>query len=198
MSVTLFSDRPLLRRLAFLLSCILTLAGIAHIASVLLIPYISGTGFYFTRSAGTALNTTTLIDSASAAGATPRFLDPATAIATCAYNLSDQPLRVTVPTGDDILTLSFHSTDGRVYYALSDRAAQKNIIELVLMTRRQLDEALSQDEEDEAAKDVRLLSPVTAGLVVVRVLSLQQAGMKDARARAMQMRCMPESVIPEK
>lgn len=192
MRVKLSSEIFHVRRAAFLLACALTLAGIVHLAAVLLIPYTSIAASHLAGIVAEPMHTTSLIETQKTSDQAPRFLDPSTAIAACAYDLSRHPLRVTVPTGDEILTLSFHGTDGRVFYALSDRAAQKNVIELVLMTRRQLDDALSLDEEDDVAKDVRLLSPVTTGLAVVRVLGLQPGDMKEARARALQMRCTPE------
>ena len=87
----------------------------------------------------------------------------------------------------------FTRFDGRVFYALSDRVAQRNTVSIVLMTRLQLDEALGADEQDDAQNDVRILSPVQRGLVVVRVLALQSSEKTSAEQRASASHCTPDT-----
>lgn len=176
----------------FLVTCILVLAAIIHIAVILVLPKASRAG----RMSGvwnslTALKTVP-IDADTASTISPRFLDPSAAMAVCPFRLDQHPVRITMPLGDGLVSLSFHDFDGRVFYALNDRAGQKGVIDLVLMVRRQLDEALSADEDDEVAKDVRLLSPVAEGIVVVRVLAMQPSERAAAKSRAMQLQCESE------
>ncbi|MGL5733288.1 MAG: hypothetical protein ACRCYS_00360 [Beijerinckiaceae bacterium] len=124
-----------------------------------------------------------------------RFFDPASVVSVCPFDLANHPIRVRAQTGNELLTMSFHSYDGRVFYALSDKAAQKGAIEIILMNRRQLDVALNLDVEDEAVTDVRLLSPVQKGFIVVRVLSLLPGERPAALEQAKQLSCKPDASI---
>ena len=56
-----------------------------------------------------------------------------------------------------------------MFFAVTDRAAVRGELELVVMTRRQLDEALASEDEDEPSRDVRIVAPRGEGLVIVRV-----------------------------
>ena len=68
-------------------------------------------------------------------------------------------------------SLSFHTKGGGTFFAITDRAAVRGVLELVVMTRRQLDEALAAEDEDEPSTDVRIVAPRGEGLVVVRALA---------------------------
>ena len=47
----------------------------------------------------------------------------------------------------------------------------RGALDLVIMTRRQLDEALASEDPDEPSRDVRIVAPGREGLVAVRVLA---------------------------
>ena len=85
--------------------------------------------------------------------------DPAAALAACAYNLDEGPLRVSARTSPLFESLSFHARGGGIFYAVTDRAALRGVLDLVVMTRRQLDEAQANEDEDEPSRDVRIVRP---------------------------------------
>ncbi|WP_342359022.1 DUF1254 domain-containing protein [Terrarubrum flagellatum] len=176
----------------FTLACGLVLAGVVHIAAVLLTPAFAGDGPLARMLNDAPLHQATLLPAPTPAAPGLAFTDPATAMSICPYDLDREPVRVRIAAGDELLTLSFHSPDGRVFYALSDRAAQRGIIDLVLFTLDQLGEALRAEDEDDAPRDVRLLSPVRRGFVVARVLALQPTDMPDARLLASGLTCEPD------
>ncbi|MGO4572831.1 DUF1254 domain-containing protein [Microvirga sp. 2TAF3] len=95
--------------------------------------------------------------------------DPATAVAACAFDLADGPVRVTAKTGQEFLSISFHTKTRGVFFAVTDRAAIRGELELVVMTPRQLDEASAAEDENEPSRDVRIVAPQEQGFVVVRV-----------------------------
>jgi uncharacterized membrane protein len=97
--------------------------------------------------------------------------DPAVSVAACAFDLSDGPLRVSTKTNALFQSLSFHARGGNVFFAVTDRAAVRGELELVVMTRRQLDEALAAEDEEAPSRDVRVVAPRREGFVIVRVVA---------------------------
>ena len=165
------------------------LAGMVHIVSVLAMPDLSRASAFERIAARTPLFQTVLIGAAGSPALSPA--DPATAVAVCPYDLSKGPARVRVETSDQLLTLSFIGADSRIAYGLTDRAAQGGVIDLVLVTRPQLEEALALDEENETQGDLRVLSPAQRGLAVARVLAGLPSERGQAEALASGLRCAP-------
>jgi uncharacterized membrane protein len=95
--------------------------------------------------------------------------DPAVAVAACAFDLDDGPARIAAKTGSLFLSFSFHTKTGGVFFAVTDRAAVRGDLEIVVMTARQLDEARAAEDENEPSRDVRIVAPEQQGFVVVRV-----------------------------
>jgi len=158
-------------RFLFATLCGLVLAGIVHLSAVLAMPWLSE------RDAFSRLRPTLTADKSeliAAPAATDTWLpraDPAVAVSACAYNLDEGPVRISANTGALFQSLSFHTKGGGTFFAITDRAAVRGVLELVVMTRRQLDEALAAEDEDEPSTDVRIVAPRGEGLVVVRALA---------------------------
>jgi uncharacterized membrane protein len=158
-------------RFLFATLCGLVLAGIVHLSAVLAMPWLSE------RDAFSRLRPTLTADKSElvvAPAATDTWLprpDPAVAVSACAYNLDEGPVRISANTGALFQSLSFHTKGGGAFFAITDRAAVRGVLELVVMTRRQLDEALAAEDEDEPSTDVRIVAPRGEGLVVVRALA---------------------------
>jgi uncharacterized membrane protein len=114
--------------------------------------------------------------------------DPSVAVAACAFDLEDGPARVAAKTGSQFLSFSFHTKTGGVFFAVTDRAAVRGDLEIVVMTARQLDEARAAEDENEPSRDVRIVAPEQRGFVVVRVTapspSLRAQAEKAAKAVA--------------
>ncbi len=173
-------------RFLFATLCGLILAGIVHLSAVLAMPWLSE------RDAFSRLQPTLTADKSelvSAPAANDTWLphpDPALAVSACAYNLNEGPVRISANTGVLFQSLSFHAKGGGAFFAITDRAAVRGVLELVVMTRRQLDEALASEDEDEPSSDVRIVAPQREGLIVVRVLatypSLRQVAEEAAKS----------------
>jgi len=128
----------------------------------------------------------------SAPGGTSTWLprpDPATAVAVCAFDLSDGPVRVTAKTGAELLSFAFHSKTRGVFFAITDRAALHGELELVVMTQRQLDEARAAEDENDPSRDVRIVAPQEQGFVVVRVAAPLPSMRAQAEQRAKAVTC---------
>ena len=178
--------------LAVVAGCIL--AVMVHIVSILAMPGLSRASAFERVTASTPLFQTVLISAARAPFIAP--VDPATAVSVCAYDLAEGPARVRIETRDQLLTLSFIGEDSRVVYGLTDRAAQRGVIDLVLVTRLQLENALALDEENETQGELRVVSPTRRGLAVARVLAGLPSERGEAEALSSGLRCSPVTAPP--
>lgn len=171
-------------RLLIATLCGLVLAGIVHLSAVLALPWVSeNDAFARLRDTLTSDHSELVAAPGGRAGNTGDWLprpDPAVAVGACAYNLREGPVRISARTGQLIESLSVHARGGAVFYAITDRAAVRGALDVVLLTSTQLDEILAREDEDEATRDVRVVSPALEGFVIVRVL----AGLPSQRAEA--------------
>lgn len=147
----------------------LVLAAGVHIAVILAAPRFAEQDAFARIQPTLAAETAQLL---SAPGGSDTWLplpDPAFAIGACAFNLADGPARIAAKTGSLFLSFSFHTKTGGVFFAVTDRAAVRGELEIVVMTPRQLDEARAEEDESDPSRDVRIVAPEQQGFVVVRV-----------------------------
>ena len=78
------------------------------------------------------------------------FMDPAFATAVCRYDLTQGPIKLSVPVSPAYTSVSFYTRYDVAYYAINDRAAGRRVIELDLMTHEQHND-LPEDEDVTAA-----------------------------------------------
>jgi uncharacterized membrane protein len=170
----------------------LLIAGVVHIVSVLLMPAVAPRDAYArVRSAmgGAPANKIFLLPP-MAPGAEPLpFEDPAFAEAVCVYDLGKGMLRVAaVADGEDYLALSFHGLAGRMFHAITDRAAIKGKIDIVIGDARQID-ALQGASEEAPPQEVRITAPTKHGFVLVRSLAKRPSDQARARERLAAVTC---------
>jgi uncharacterized membrane protein len=163
-----------------------------HIAIVLALPrFAENDAFSRLRSTMEAGNAVPI----AAPGGTDTWVplpDPAAAVAACAYDLREGPVRIAAKTGALFQSLSFHARGGGVYFAVTDRAAVRGELDLVVMTRRQLDEALAAEDEADPTRDVRIVAPRPEGFVIVRVLAPSPSLRSQAEEAARTVACTIE------
>ena len=162
-----------MRRGPFLLATAagLVLAGLVHVATVLAIPRFAESDAFSRAQASETLDHPLRIHGLS--GEAPpqeSWLpnpDPAVSVGVCSYDLDDGPMRVSAQ-------------------ALTDQAAVRGGLDLVVMTRAQLDEALANDVAGEVTRDVRIVAPARRGFAVVRVIAAlpSQRAAADAAVQA--------------
>jgi uncharacterized membrane protein len=121
------------------------------------------------------------------------FLDPAVAVAFCRYDLAQGPARVRLPLGRaGYASLSFHSRHGAVFYALTDRAATRGVLEAVIATPAQLRALQAADDEENPSQDLRIVSPTNDGYVLTRVFSEAPSLYRVAEDEAKTLVCARE------
>ncbi len=170
----------------------LLIAGVVHLVSVLLMPAVAPNTAYarVLKAVADAPSEKLVALPLAAPGAEPLpFEDPAFAEGVCVYDLSKGLLRVsTAAEGDDFLAFSFHSGGGRLYHAITDRAAIKGKIDIVIGDERQMD-ALQSMSDEAPPQEVRLTSPTKRGFVLVRSFAKRPADQARARERLNAVSC---------
>ncbi|MBO1907055.1 hypothetical protein KHP60_17335 [Microvirga sp. 3-52] len=172
--------------------CGIVIAAGVHIAAILASPYLAEQDAFAKVQATLTADRAQII---SAPGGENTWLprpDPAVAVATCAFDLRNGPMRISGQTGSLPLSFSFHKESGGVFFAVTDRAAVRGELEIVAMTARQLDEARAAEDENDPSRDVRIVSPERQGFVIVRVAAPSPSLRPQAEEAAKAISCTAE------
>ncbi len=159
----------MIRLLLWLLGGVL-MGGIVHLTTVLLLPGMASQDAYSRLAPLAKVNMVSPIPGPTPENAAMPFMDPAFAMAVCRYDLSEGPLKFSVPVSQAYTSVSFYTRSEVAYYAINDRAAGRRVIELDLMTTEQRNE-LPDNEEITAADRLIVESPSTTGLIVIKALA---------------------------
>ncbi|NEU10531.1 hypothetical protein G3T14_00120 [Methylobacterium sp. BTF04] len=176
----------------------LVLAGLVHIGVVLVIPSLSETDALSRARTSESLDhampvyTLATGDNPSPAEAWLPIPDPAVAVGICAYDLADGPMRVSARAGPLMLSLAVHGRRG-AFYAVTDQAAVRGALDLVVLTRAQYDQALADADENDVSRDVRIVAPERKGYVVVRVIAALPSQRPAANAAVQAVSCTVDS-----
>ncbi len=167
----------------------LVVAGIVHLASIFIMPQLAPRDAFARMSAAAPLHRQTLLPAISPGAGGP-FDDPAFAQGLCRYDLSQGPVRMraTLPP-DALMLISFHGRQGQIFYSMTDRSATRGKLDVLLVTRRQLDVVEANDPEDELPQDLRILTPTLEGFVLFRALAEFPGEMEDAKKRIQSIFC---------
>jgi uncharacterized membrane protein len=181
---------PMIRLLLWLLGGAL-LGGIVHLSTVLILPRLATQDAYSRLAPITGVNRVSQLLAPTPENALMPFMDPAFAAAVCRYDLSDGPLKFSVPVSPAYTSVSFYTRSEVAYYAINDRSAGRRVIELELMTHDQRND-LPSDEEVTAADRLIVESPTTTGLILIKALAPEAGLMPAARNALAAARCQPQ------
>jgi uncharacterized membrane protein len=179
----------MIRLILWLLGGVL-LGGIVHLVTVLMLPDMATQDAYSRLSPMTPVNAVTAIAPPSPDNAAMPFMDPAFAVSVCRYDISDGPLKFSVPVSQAYTSVSFYTRTEVPYYAINDRAAGRRMIELDLMTTEQRND-LPENEEITAADRLIVESPSTTGLIVIKSLAPEPGLLQAARSALAAAQCSP-------
>jgi uncharacterized membrane protein len=160
----------MIRWLLLLLGGVL-LGGVVHLATIFILPLTATQDAYSRLTSMAPVNTVFALPLPTPEKAIMPFMDPAFASVVCHYDLSQGPLKLTVPVNSAYTSVSFYTRRDIAYYAINDRAAGGRAIELDLMTAEQHSQ-LPEDEEITAADRLIVESPTLTGLIAIRALAL--------------------------
>jgi uncharacterized membrane protein len=178
-----------IRFLLWLLGGIL-LGGVVHLATVLLLPRMATQDAYSRLAPLTPVNKVVPVPHPSPDKATMPFMDPAFAMAVCRYDLTEAPLKFSVPISQAYTSVSFYTRADIAYYAINDRAAGRRVIELDLMTPDQHND-LPDNEEITAADRLIVESPTNTGLIVIKALAAEPGLLASAQNTLNSAKCQP-------
>jgi uncharacterized membrane protein len=178
-------------RVALWLLGALLLAGIVHLATVLVLPRMATQDAYARVSAITPVNAVVPVPTPTPEKAIMPFMDPAFEVSICRYDLSAGPLKFSVPISQAYTSVSFYTRSDVAYYAINDRAAGRRVIELDLMTATQRAE-LPENEEITAADRLIVTSPTVTGLIVIRALAAEPGWVPHVRSVLAAAQCRPQ------
>ena len=88
--------------------------------------------------------------------------------------------------------ISFYTRRGVAYYAITDRAAGRRVIELNLMTTAQRN-AMPEDEDVTSADRLIVESPTTTGLIIMHALAPEPGLMALAQSALAGAKCEPQA-----
>ncbi len=164
------------------------LGGIVHFSTVLILPELATKNAYSRLAPLAAVNTVTAIPLPTPENSVVPFLDPAFALAVCRYDITNGPMKFSVPVSPAYTSVSFYTRHNVSYYAINDRAAGRRVIELELMTSEQRGE-LPGDEEVTAADRLIVESPTLTGLIVIKALAVEPGHLPAAQAALAAAKC---------
>jgi len=171
------------------------LGGIVHLATVIILPRTATQDAYARLTPIAPVNTVVALPAPTPEKAVMPFMDPAFASAVCRYDLSQGPLKLTVPVSPGYTSVSFYTRYDVAYYAINDRAAGRRIIELDLMTTAQHDQ-VPEDEEITAADRLIVESPTLTGLIAIRALAPEPGLMRVAESTVAASKCSTQQPEP--
>jgi len=172
------------------------LGGIVHLIAVLILPRTATQDAYSRLAPLAPVNTVAAVPQPTPQNEVMPFMDPAFAAAVCRYDLTDGPIKLSVPVSPAYTSVSFYTRRGVAYYAINDRSAGRRQIELELMTSEQRTN-LPEDEEVTAADRLIVESPSSTGLIVVRALAPEPGLMPAARAALAAATCRQQPMPAE-
>jgi uncharacterized membrane protein len=181
----------MIRWLLLLLGGVL-LGGVVHLATVIILPRTATQDAYARLTPIAPVNTVVALPIPSPEKAVMPFMDPAFASAICRYDLSEGPLKLTVPVSPAYTSISFYTRYDVAYYAINDRAAGRRVIELDLMTAAQ-HEQVPEDEEITAADRLIVESPTPTGLIAIRAMAPEPGLLPAAQSAVAASRCMRQT-----
>lgn len=167
----------------------LFLAGIVHIVSIFAMPWLAPKDAFARMAAAAPAHQLVLLPDPTPQSGAP-YDDPALVQGVCRYDLSQGRLRLraTLPP-DELLLMSFHGRQGQVYYSMTDRSATRGVLDVLIVTRAQLDLVEANDKEDELPQDLRIIAPTLEGFILLRSLSERPSLRDEARQRISSMSC---------
>jgi uncharacterized membrane protein len=189
------------RRVAWVLLVLATacVAGIVHIVSILAIPRLVESDPFTRLSALVTPARMQLLPRPAPGSRLLPFSDPAVVRGVCLFDLSKQPLRV-VGTNDSerLLTLSFRTRDGHVFFSMTDQAAVRGELNILVVSPSQLEEVeATSSADEEPSQELRLVAPSLQGIILVDALSALPGEWGRAEERVMSIKCEAEPITEE-
>lgn len=171
---------------------ILLVAGVVHLASILLMPRLAARDAYSRLTAFAPPTGFAIVPGPRPGATVTPFADPATILAVCRFDLGAGPLRVRGAADEDnLMTLGFYARPGVVFHTIGERAALRGRLDVLLGTAAQIEAIEAADAEGAAPLDVRLTAPAATGFVLARAMPASPWAAEGLRKRLAALECAP-------
>jgi uncharacterized membrane protein len=157
----------------------LLLAGIIHIVVVFMVPY------YANRDAWAQMEEFGADDQfhvlpLPTAGAEPLpSLDPRMLYAVCRFSLASGPVRITASMPNDFWSIAIFDRRGRNIYSLNDRSAERERLDLAVITPVQMAQ-LRQDPPPSLETAIVIELPINEGFALLRAFVADETQLSAA------------------
>jgi uncharacterized membrane protein len=178
---------------ALAIACV---AGIVHIVAILAMPRLAETDPFARLSSLVEPARMQLLPRPAPGAPLAPFADPALARGACLFDLSKTALRLVGTIDKDrLLTLSFRTRDGHVFFSMTDRAAVRGELNVLVVSPAQLEELESAStEDDDRSRELRLVAPALQGFVLADALAALPGEWSQAEERVMRIKCEAEPI----
>jgi uncharacterized membrane protein len=161
-------------------------AIIVHLLAVFAMPSVSANNIAARGLASLPVNSLSVPDDEKAL---IRFADPTALYAFCPFVLGESTVRIVSAVQTVPMSFVFLAPDGSIFSALTDRAANRGIIDLRLGTAEQIDAVADGDDPANPPSEYRIVSPATSGTVVIKAFMASPSLREAARAALDQTSC---------
>jgi uncharacterized membrane protein len=172
------------------------LGGIVHLATIIILPRTATQDAYSRLTVIAPVNAVATLPEPTPDKAVMPMMDPAFASSVCRYDLSQGPMKLTVPVSLAYTSVSFYTDRDIAYYAINDRSAGRRAIELDLMTAAQHND-MPENEEITAADRLIVESPTLTGVIAIRALAPDPGAMSMAKRAVDAARCQRTDVAKQ-
>lgn len=171
----------------------LIVAGIVHLSTVLIMPWVAARDGFVRISALAQDNSMSVLSASEVRNNLP-FSDPAKAVATCRYILDKGPVRVRLAAGPWPTAILFLRKGTGIYQSLSDKSAVQGVLDIVIATAEQMKKITALDTDDEPVQEIRIVAPEELGVVVVRSLVRTASEREDVLRQLRAATCETETL----
>lgn len=147
---------------------IVMIAGFVHIVAILLMPYVAPHDGFARLAPLGKIGELVLLPHVEPGHETTPYSDPAIAQGLCLFDLDKGPLFVhgNIAAGG-LVTLSFRTRSGRIFYAMTDKATQRGNVDIRVVTAAQRETLESDDDEETPLQELRVVAPEKIGFVLI-------------------------------
>lgn len=167
-------------------------AGLIHIAGVFALPRMANEDAFSVLARAATGDGVTLV-SEETIRRMP-FVDPNAAIGVCRFDLTAGPFRVRTGLSETFLVVVFAREKHGILSSVSDRAATGGALDVVLATQAQLERIARLDDGSEAIEEIRVASPQSRGIAIIKVLVDRESSRASAEAVIRGVQCQSEAL----
>jgi uncharacterized membrane protein len=165
-------------RIAYITVMGLVMAGLVHVAIVLLIPHYSTRDAWAFLSGKTDLYSFTRLDPAETGSAISE-VDPFFTYGVCRFDLEEAGLKMQGPQTSTFWSASVFDDNGTVIYSLNNRTAIANLLDVVIVNPLQ-SLALRENQPTDIEASVVIEASIQKGFVIVRVFEPDESWVSDS------------------